>query len=42
MSTVDGKHQLAADIHAIFKEPFEKDGDEQDVTDVLFTSFIIQ
>jgi flagellar FliL protein len=42
ISTVEGKQQLAAEIQAIIKEPFEKDGDEQDVTDVLFTSFIIQ
>ena len=42
ISTVQGKQQLAAEIRAIVQEPFEKDGDEQDVTDVLFTSFIIQ
>ena len=42
ISTVEGKQQLAAEIQAIIKEPFEKDGDEQEVTDVLFTSFIIQ
>lgn len=42
ISTVEGKQQLAAEIQAIVQEPFEKDGDEQEVTDVLFTSFIIQ
>ena len=42
ISTVEGKQQLAAEIQAIVQEPFDKDGDEQDVTDVLFTSFIIQ
>lgn len=42
ISTVEGKQQLAAEIQAIVQEPFNKDGDEQDVTDVLFTSFIIQ
>jgi len=42
ISTVQGKQQLAAEIQAIVQEPFDKDGDEQDVTDVLFTSFIIQ
>lgn len=42
ISTVEGKQQLAAEIQAIVQEPFEKDGDEQDITDVLFTSFIIQ
>ena len=34
--------QLASEIQEAVKQPFEKDGDEQDVTDVLFTSFIIQ
>jgi flagellar FliL protein len=42
ISTVGGKQQLAAEIQAIVQEPFEKDGAEQEVTDVLFTSFIIQ
>jgi flagellar FliL protein len=42
ISTVEGKQQLAAEIQAIIREPFDKDGDEQEVTDVLFTSFIIQ
>ena len=42
ISTVEGKQQLAAEIQAIVQEPFEKDGDEQEITDVLFTSFIIQ
>jgi len=42
ISTVEGKQQLAAEIQEIVQEPFEKDGDEQEITDVLFTSFIIQ
>ena len=42
ISTVQGKQQLAAEIQAIIREPFVKEGDEQEVTDVLFTSFIIQ
>jgi len=42
ISTLEGKQQLAAEIEAVIKDPFEKEGDEQDVTDVLFTSFIIQ
>ena len=42
ISSVEGKQQLAAEILEAVKQPFEKDGDEQDVTDVLFTSFIIQ
>lgn len=42
ISTVEGKQQLANEIKASVTEPFEKDGDEQEVSDVLFTSFIIQ
>lgn len=42
LGTLEGKQQLAAEIQAVIREPFEKDGDEQEVTDVLFTSFIIQ
>lgn len=42
ISTLEGKQQLAAEIEAVIKDPFEQDGDEQEVTDVLFTSFIIQ
>jgi flagellar FliL protein len=42
ISTLEGKQQLAAEIEAVIKDPFEHDGDEQEVTDVLFTSFIIQ
>lgn len=42
INTPEGKKQLAADILAQVKEPFEDKGSPQDVTDVLFTSFIIQ
>lgn len=42
INTVEGKQQLAGEILAAVKEPFDKHGDEQEVTDVLFTSFIIQ
>lgn len=42
INTVEGKQQLAAEIQATITEPFEKQGDEQEVSDVLFTSFIIQ
>lgn len=42
ISTLEGKQQLAAEIEAVIKDPFEHGGDEQEVTDVLFTSFIIQ
>ena len=42
INTVEGKQQLASEIQAAITEPFQKDGDEQEVSDVLFTSFIIQ
>lgn len=40
--TSDGKQQLAAEIIAQVKQPFEERGPQQDISDVLFTSFIIQ
>lgn len=42
INTVEGKQQLAGEILAAVKEPFESHGDDQDVSDVLFTEFIIQ
>jgi flagellar FliL protein len=42
INTVAGKQQLAAEIKAVVQQPFEEDGDEQGISDVLFTSFIIQ
>lgn len=42
IDTVAGKQQLAGEILAAVKEPFDRHGDEQEVSDVLFTSFIIQ
>jgi flagellar FliL protein len=42
INTIDGKRQLAGEILATLKHPFLDKGDEQDVVDVLFTSFIIQ
>ena len=42
INTVEGKQQLAGEILAVVKAPFDAHGDEQDVSDVLFTSFIIQ
>ena len=42
INTPEGKKQLGAEIIAQVKEPFEEHGESQDVTDVLFTSFIIQ
>jgi flagellar FliL protein len=42
INTVQGKQQLAGEILAVVKEPFTEHGSEQEVSDVLFTSFIIQ
>jgi flagellar FliL protein len=42
ISTVEGKRQLANEIVASLKEPFAEKGSPQEVTDVLFTAFIIQ
>jgi flagellar FliL protein len=42
INTVAGKQQLAAEIKAVVQEPFDEGGDDQDISDVLFTSFIIQ
>ncbi|OBV40570.1 flagellar basal body-associated protein FliL [Janthinobacterium psychrotolerans] len=42
LNTVEGKQQLAAEIINQVNQPFEDKGPEQDVTDVLFTAFIIQ
>ena len=42
LNTVEGKQQLAAEIIGQVNQPFEDKGPEQDVTDVLFTAFIIQ
>ena len=42
INTVEGKQQLAGEILAAVKLPFAEHGEEQEVSDVLFTSFIIQ
>lgn len=42
INTVEGKQQLAGEILAVVKQPFESHGEEQEVSDVLFTEFIIQ
>lgn len=42
ISTVEGKQQLAKEIVEVTKQPFVEKGDEQEVSEVLFTSFIIQ
>lgn len=40
--TVEGKKKLASEIIDTLKEPFTPDGPKQDVTDVFFTSFVVQ
>ena len=42
INTIEGKKKLAGEIVATTKEPFVEKGDEQEVSEVLFTSFIIQ
>jgi flagellar FliL protein len=42
INTPEGKKKLAEEIMAQVKEPFADKGEPQEVTDVLFTSFIIQ
>jgi flagellar FliL protein len=42
ISTVDGKRQLASEIVAALKQPFVEKGEPQQVSDVLYTAFIIQ
>jgi len=42
ISSVEGKHQLATDIITSLKQPFVDKGEPPQVSDVLFTSFIIQ
>ncbi len=42
LSTVEGKNILSKEIIAAVKQPFSAGAKPQEVTDVLFTSFIIQ
>lgn len=42
LSTVEGKNVLSKEIIAEIKKPFSAGSPPQEVTDVLFTSFIIQ
>jgi flagellar FliL protein len=42
INTPEGKVQLAKEIIAQLREPFEDRGSPQEIEDVLFTSFIIQ
>ena len=37
-----GGVDVGAEIKAVVQEPFDEGGNDQDVSDVLFTSFIIQ
>lgn len=40
--TVEGKKKLASEIIETMREPFTPGGPKQDVTDVFFTSFVVQ
>jgi flagellar FliL protein len=40
--TVDGKKKLSTEIIEQMREPFTPDGLKQDVSDVYFTSFVVQ
>jgi flagellar FliL protein len=42
LNTVEGKNQLSKEIIASVNQPFAAEAPVQQVTDVLFTSFIIQ
>jgi flagellar FliL protein len=42
LTTTEGKQKLSEELIAAVNEPFSTKGDPQDVSDVLFTSFIIQ
>jgi flagellar FliL protein len=42
INTVEGKRQLAQEIVTVLKQPFADKGQPQQVSDVLFTAFIIQ
>ena len=42
LTSTEGKKKLSEELIAAVNEPFEEKGDEQEVSDVLFTSFIIQ
>lgn len=42
VSSVEGKRQLALDLAAAINQPFLDKGEPQQVSDVLFTAFIIQ
>ncbi len=42
ISTVEGKSQLSKELIAAIRQPFVEKGEAQEVSDVLYTAFIIQ
>lgn len=42
LSTPEGKSQLSKELIAALRQPFVEKGDEQEISDVLYTAFIIQ
>ena len=40
--TVEGKNKLSEEIIAVFKQPFTPQGPSVTITNVLFTSFVVQ
>jgi flagellar FliL protein len=42
LATVDGKHKLAGEIQQALAKPFAAGLPQQQITDVLFTSFVVQ
>ncbi|TCS39180.1 flagellar FliL protein [Paucimonas lemoignei] len=42
ISTVEGKNKLAEEILNLSKQPFSPGGEEQEMSNVFFTSFVIQ
>lgn len=42
INTAEGKKKLGADVMAAVNQPFAAGGKKQEVTDVFFTSFVIQ
>lgn len=42
INTPEGKHQLSKEIMEAVNQPFESGGEPQEVSEVLFTAFIIQ
>ncbi|HQT31262.1 MAG TPA: flagellar basal body-associated protein FliL [Thiobacillus sp.] len=42
LASAESKKKLAKDVQALVNQPFEPKGEPQHVTDVLFTTFVIQ